>query len=68
LWLPELHFVLWLGAGLVVGAGLLYLLAGVMYLRSAGMGVPFQQGTFMFLLSLSVIILAARLNKRFMHV
>ncbi len=68
LWLPELHFVLWLGAGLVVGAGLLYLLAGVMYFRSTGMGVPFQQGIFMFLLSLSVIILAVRLNKRFMHV
>ncbi len=67
LWLPELHFVLWLGAGLVVGAGLLYLLAGVMYFRTAGMGIRFQQGIFMFLLSLSVILLAVRLNKRYMH-
>jgi hypothetical protein len=68
LWLPELYFILWFGAGLVVGAGLLYLLAAVVYYLGAGMGVPVQQGIFMFLLSLSVPILAAKLNKRYIRV
>jgi hypothetical protein len=65
LWLPELRFILWVGAGLVVGAGLLYLLAGVMYYRGAGMGAPFQQGIFMFLLSLAVPVLAVKLLRRY---
>jgi hypothetical protein len=64
LWMPELRFILWFGAGLVVGAGLLYLVAAAIYYRGAGMGVPFQQGLFMFLLSLSVPILVVRLNRR----
>jgi hypothetical protein len=68
LWLPELYFILWFGAGLVVGAGLLYLLAAVVYYLGAGMGVPVQQGIFMFLLSLSVPILAVKLNKRYIRV
>jgi len=64
LWLPELPFILWFGAGLVVSAGLLYLLAAIMYYRGAGMGAPVQQGIFMFLLSLAVPILARMLTGR----
>jgi hypothetical protein len=64
LWLPELISILWFGAGLVVGAGLLYLLAAVMYYHGAGMGVPVQQGIFMLLLSLSVPIVAVKLTRR----
>jgi hypothetical protein len=65
LWMPELIAVLWFGAGLVVGAGLLYLTAGLMYYRGSGMGVPVQQGFFMFLLSLTAPILAVRMLKRY---
>jgi hypothetical protein len=64
LWIPEVKFILWYGAAAVVGSGVLYLVAAVMYYRGAGMGVPVQQGLFMFLLSLSVPILAARLSRR----
>jgi hypothetical protein len=65
LWMPELYFILWFGAGLVVGTGLLYLIAAVMYYHGAGMGVPVQQGIFMFLLSLAVPILVIKLNRRY---
>ena len=68
LWLPELRFVLWFGAGSVVGTGLLYLLAAGMYYHCAGMGVPVQQGIFMFLLSLTVPILVGMLNNRYTRV
>lgn len=67
LWLPELYFILWFGAGLVIGAGLLYLLGAGLYYRVAGMGVQAQQGIFMFLLSLTAPILVVRLNKRFIR-
>ena len=62
LWIPEARFILWIGAELVVGAGMLYLVAAILYYRADGMGVPFQQGLFMFLLSLCVPVLVVRLN------
>ena len=68
MWMPELYFILWFGAGLVVGSGLLYLLAAVMYYHGAGMGIPVQQGIFMFLLSMTVPILVVKLNKRYTRV
>jgi hypothetical protein len=68
LWIPEARFILWIGAGLVVGAGLLYLVAALVYYRAEGMGVPFQQGIFMFLLSLSVPVLVVRLIHRYSHI
>jgi hypothetical protein len=64
LWLPDLRFTLWVGAGLVVIAGMVYLLAGVMYFQNQGMGPPFQQGIFMFLLCLSAPFLVFKLLKR----
>lgn len=66
-WIPEARFILWIGAGLVVAAGLLYLVAALVYFRADGMGVPFQQGIFMFLLSLSVPVLAVKLIRRYKH-
>ena len=64
LWLPELRIILWIGVGLVVVAGLVYLLAAVVYYRSQGMGAPIQQGLFMFLLSVAFPFLVFKLLKR----
>jgi hypothetical protein len=64
LWLPELRFILWFGMGLAVLAGMLYLIAGVMYYQRQGMGAPFQQGAFMFLFSLILPFLAFKLLER----
>jgi hypothetical protein len=64
LWLPDLRFTLWVGAGMVVVAGMIYLLSGVIYYQNQGMGPPFQQGIFMFLLSLAVPFLVFKLLKR----
>jgi len=68
LWLPEMPYILWFGAGLVVGAGLLYLLAAILYYRGAGIGAPVEQGIFMFLLSLTIPILARMLSGRLKRV
>jgi len=64
LWLPELRFILWTGVALGVVAGLIYVLAGVMYYQCHGMGAPIQQGGFMFLLSASAPFLMYKLLKR----
>jgi hypothetical protein len=63
--MPELRFILWFGVGMVILAGLVYLLAAVMYYQGAGMGAPVQQGIFMFLLSLAVLILVVMLLRRY---
>jgi ABC-type Co2+ transport system permease subunit len=49
---------------MVVVAGMVYLLAGVIYFQNQGMGPPFQQGIFMFMLSLAVPFLVFRLLRR----
>jgi hypothetical protein len=61
LWLPEMHFILWAGAGLAVLAGLIYLLASATYYQDHGMGAPIQQGGFMFLVSLAFPFLVYKL-------
>ena len=68
LWIPEVRFILWIGAGLVVGAGVLYLLGAVVYYWGEGMGVPVQQGIFMFLLSLAVPFLMLKLVRRYKRI
>ena len=64
LWLPEMHFILWAGAGLAVLAGLVYMLASMTYYLSHGMGAPIQQGGFMFLVSLAFPFLVYKLLRR----
>jgi hypothetical protein len=64
LWLPEMHFILWAGAGLAVLAGSVYLLASATYYQDHGMGAPIQQGGFMFLVSLAFPFLVYKLLKR----
>ena len=64
LWLPEMHFILWAGAGLAVLAGLVYLLYSATYYHGHGMGAPIQQGGFMFLVSLAFPFLVYKLLKR----
>jgi hypothetical protein len=61
IWLPEMHFILWAGAGLAVLAGLVYLLASLTYYQGHGMGAPIQQGGFMFLVSLAFPFLVFKL-------
>lgn len=67
LWLPELRFTLWAGVGLAVLAGGFYLLAGVLDYHQQGLGAPLRQGLFMFLLSLTLPLLAIRLVKLIEH-
>jgi hypothetical protein len=62
--LPEMHFILWAGAGLAVLAGLVYLLASATYYQGHGMGAPIQQGGFMFLVSLAFPFLVYKLLRR----
>ena len=64
LWLPDLRIILWVGVSLGVIAGLLYLVAGVLFYQSQGMGAPIQQGLFMFLISLASPFLIFKLLKR----
>jgi hypothetical protein len=63
-WLPEMFFILWAGAGLAILAGLVYLVAAVTFYQSQGMGAPIQQGGFMFLISLTFPLLVLRLLRR----
>jgi len=64
LWLPEMHFILWAGAGLAILAGMVYLLSSATYYLGHGMGAPIQQGGFMFLVSLAFPFLVYKLLKR----
>jgi hypothetical protein len=64
LWLADLRFILSLGMGLVVVAGLVYLMAAVTYYQTRGIGPAIQRGGSMFLLSLAIPILAGKLFGR----
>jgi hypothetical protein len=61
LWLANLRFILWAGLGLVVVAGLVYLMGAFTYYQTQGIGPAIPKGGSMFLLSLVIPILAGKL-------
>lgn len=68
LWLADLHFILWVGLGLVVVAGCTYLMGAVTAFHTRGIGPAIPQGGSMFLLSLFIPVLTSKLFLRLRRV